>query len=105
MLHSTNTAVTNTILHSICLRIVRHSMSPAQVATLILNFRPSFGSMEVASTPAQLLTRNTISPASCATLKIQTPIITASNCGFVEAYMWRKEGIAFINLISRELLA
>ncbi|XTI95197.1 hypothetical protein V2W45_1005906 [Cenococcum geophilum] len=59
----------------------------------------------MASTPVQLLTRNTISPASCATLKIQTPIITASNCGFVEADMWRKEGIAFINSISRELLA
>lgn len=32
-------------------------------------------------------------------------MVLNSNGGFVEAFMWRKEGIAFINSISRELLA
>lgn len=34
-----------------------------------------------------------------------TNTVLNSSGGFVEADMWRKEGIAFINLISRELLA
>ena len=34
-----------------------------------------------------------------------TNMVLNSNGSFVEAFMWRKEGIAFINSISRELLA